>query len=381
MIIGNFNETGGRQIHQDDMRILQDELLKAIQLQYVGQGAFILQGCGITGIAGNYTIASGLVFINSRVMEFSAVSGITSFPKYMVQAADVQQDSFPLELGGSAYKRTLIKAELVSSAPGSGEFIVMSSSGGRNYNDILSSQFVRLSGNQTVNGQKNFTSDVISNGLNVNSEINNINSSLATKATKVTTVTGTDGLSGGGDLSSNRVIGIATGGVSNSKIADGAVTTSKIADTSISPAKLDSSTMALFGGNGYSSDFSVDFFGYSLVATKTYGLKTISLNKNVSSVRPYVRFQMQAMRDAGGYDKLQLQLQRSNNNSTGFVTIATRIYRLDDSGWTTCILDTVDTGAFTSGTNYYRMVATDIDGGSCNMSDNFSGTIFGVNIF
>lgn len=218
MLLGNFNDLGGRQIHQDDMRILQEEMLKAIQLQYAGQGAFKLQGCAVTDVAGNYTVGNGLVIINGKVMEFSSTSGIVSFPKYMVQAADIPQDSFPLEQGGSAYKRTLVKAELVDSIPGSGEFIVMSASGGRNYDDVLGGKFVRLQGNQTVNGQKNFTSDVISNGLNVNSEINNINSSLSVKANKATTITATEGLSGGGDLSSNRVIGIANGGVTFGKL-------------------------------------------------------------------------------------------------------------------------------------------------------------------
>jgi len=381
MLLGNFSEIGGRQIHQDDMRVLQEELLKAIQLQYIGQGAFILQGCVVTGGAGNYTIGDGLVLINGRVMEFSTVSGIPSFPRYMVQAADVQQDSFPLEQGGSAYKRTLIKAELVSSVPGSGEFITMNASGGRNYNDILASQFVRLSGNQTVNGQKNFTSDVISNGLNINSEINNINSSLSTKANKVTTVTGTDGLGGGGDLSSNRVIGIATGGVTNSKIADGAVTGSKISNASISPAKLDSDTNNLFRGNGYSDDFSVDFStSYVQVASRTYSNKLWNLTYNTSRVRPYVSMQIQALRDSGGVDRIRLELQRSNNPSSGFVTIAYRYYRLDADSWCTCVIDKVDSGAF-EGANYYRLVATNVEGTLCWMSSNFSGTVFGVNIY
>lgn len=238
MLLGNFNDLGGRQIHQDDMRVLQEEMLKAIQLQYVGQGAFILQGCAVTGVAGNYTIGNGLVMINGKVMEFTSTTGIVSFPKYMVQAADIPQDSFPLEQGGSAYKRTLVKAELVDSVPGSGEFIVMSASGGRNYNDILATQFVRLSGNQNVNGQKNFTSDVISNGLNVNTEINNINSSLSGKANKVTTISATEGLSGGGDLSSNRVIGIANGGVTLGKL-----------ESSVQTRLVPSGTIVMWSGN------------------------------------------------------------------------------------------------------------------------------------
>lgn len=244
MLRGNFNDVGGRQVHQDDLRILQEQWLKSVQLQYAGQGAFIIQGCGVSGTAGNYTIASGIVYINGLIMEFSSVSGVASFPRYIVQAADVQQDSFPLEQGGSAYKRTLVKAELSASAPGSGEFITMSASGGRSYNDILSAQFVRIAGNQTVNGQKTFTSPVISNGLNLNSEISNLNSSLGTKADKVTSITANEGLTGGGNLSANRSIGISNGGVSNAKLAEGSVSEGKLASNAVSTSKIQDASIS-----------------------------------------------------------------------------------------------------------------------------------------
>lgn len=228
MIKGNFQDLGGRQIHQDDLYILQAELYKAIELQYAGFGAFINQGCIVTGTMGNYSISGGLVFINGQVMEFSAVSGITSFPKYIVQAANVNQDSFTLEQGGSAYKRTLIKAALSDTAPVSGEFITMSAGGGKNYNDILAAQFVRLSGNQTVNGQKTFTSDVISNGINLNNALSTLNSDLSNKANKSITITGAGSLGGGGDLSANRSITLNDGGVSTVKLADGSVSNAKL---------------------------------------------------------------------------------------------------------------------------------------------------------
>jgi hypothetical protein len=345
----------------------------------------------------------------------------------------------------------------------------------------LAVKFVRLQGNQTVNGQKTFTSDVISNGLNVNTSINNINANLALKANQSTSVTGSDGLYGGGDLSTNRGIGLSDGGVSTnkiangavtenklgdnsvttnkiananvttakivdgnitaakiadgnvttskiadgnvtsaklasnsvttdkiansnvttskiadgnittSKIADGNVTTSKIADSNITTAKianasvtadkLATDTLNLLRGNGYSDDFSVDFSqSYSQYSSRTYSNKLWNLTYNTGRVRPYVRMQIQAMRDSGGVDRIRLELQRSNNPSTGFVTIAYRYYRLDADSWCTCVIDKVDTGA-NVGSNYYRLVATNVEGTLCWMSNNFSGTVFGVDVF
>lgn len=68
-------------------------------------------------------------------------------------------------------------------------------------------------------------------------------------ALKTITITGTDGLTGGGDLTANRTIGIADGGITEAKlaanavtaekIASGAVTVDKIPDAEISVDKLD----------------------------------------------------------------------------------------------------------------------------------------------
>jgi hypothetical protein len=175
---GNFNQTGGVQVNWDDFYFLQDQLFKSIELQYLGSGAFILQGCNVTGAPGNYTISNGLVYIDGKVLQFSTVTGVTAFPRYIKQATPVPQDSFTLEQGGTAYKRVYYKSELASSAPGSGEYIIMSASGGRNYNDVLANQFVRLSGNQIISGTKSFTS-TISGSINGNA-------ATATNATSVT---------------------------------------------------------------------------------------------------------------------------------------------------------------------------------------------------
>lgn len=215
MLRGNFNNAGGQQVNWDDFYHLQDQVFKSIELQYAGSGAFILQGCQVTGAPGNYTIANGLVFIDGKVLQFSTVTGIAAFPRYIKQATPVPQDSFALEQGGVAYKRVLYKAELVSSAPGSGEYIIITSSGGRTYNDVLSNQFVRLSGNQSINGTKTFTS-TISGSINGNAATAS-NSSAVTNGVYTVgdqTIAGTKTFSStiSGNLSGN-VTGNLTGNV------------------------------------------------------------------------------------------------------------------------------------------------------------------------
>lgn len=163
-------------------------------------------------------------------------------------------------------------------------------------------------------------------------------------------------------------------------IQDGSITNVKLANATINPEKLSSSTMDLFSGNGYSDDSYVDFTSFQTLSTKTYSTRLFNLTKNTSRVKPYVRMQIQGSRDTGTADFLKLELQRSNNPSTGFVTIATNIYRLDDQGWLTCVIDKVDTGAYV-GANYYRLVATVTYGSVCYMSNSFTGTIFGVDVY
>ena len=60
----------------------------------------------------------------------------------------------------------------------------------------------------------------------------------ATKIDSTRTITAGTGLSGGGDLSANRTLSIASGGVGTTQLADAGVTTAKIADAAVTPAKL-----------------------------------------------------------------------------------------------------------------------------------------------
>lgn len=108
---------------------------------------------------------------------------------------------------------------------------------------------------------------------------------LVPKTTQVATGTG---LTGGGDLTTNRTIGIAVGGVTNTllaissvttdKIADANVTTAKIADSAVTPAKL-SQKLTQGTAQNSTSGTSIDFTGIPSWAKKiTIVLAGVSTN-------------------------------------------------------------------------------------------------------
>jgi hypothetical protein len=205
---------------------------------------------------------------------------------------------------------------------------------------------------------------------------NSLNSS---KADKSITISPGAGLNGGGNLSANRTLGIANGGVGSTQLADGAVTAGKIANGEVTAAKLASDVIDLTRGSGSRSVNLVDFTAFTNVSNKTYTRALWTLSRNSDRLRAYVKAQVQLQRADGGSEYVQFQLQRNPNPDGGgsWSTIHTRTYRLDDASWTTCIVDTVDTDA-TPGDNYYRLIATVTSGGSSLMSDDISYLIFGV---
>jgi hypothetical protein len=150
---------GGRPLSNNDLSILQEEVYKAVEQQYSGLGSFIVSGCTVSAT----TIASGLVFIDGKILPFAGASSVT-FPAYIKQAAVQDQDPVAYETGTTHPKRKLYSAELVSAQPAAGGYIVMSSTGGRSYYDAISSEVVRMRGNQTVAGTKTFESVIKANG-------------------------------------------------------------------------------------------------------------------------------------------------------------------------------------------------------------------------
>lgn len=80
--------------------------------------------------------------------------------------------------------------------------------------------------------------DVATVQTNVSALSSSTTAALATKADKTITISVSGGLTGGGDLSANRTVSIADGGISNAKIADGSVSNGKIADGAVNVSKL-----------------------------------------------------------------------------------------------------------------------------------------------
>lgn len=102
-----------------------------------------------------------------------------------------------------------------------------------------------------------------------------VDASVVTKVDPSRAINTGTGLSGGGDLSANRTISIANGGVSTTQLADGAVSeakiatgavaTAKIADGAVTPAKL---SQKLTQATAQTSGSSIDFTGIPSWAKK-----------------------------------------------------------------------------------------------------------------
>lgn len=150
----------------------------------------------------------------------------------------------------------------------------------------------------------------------------------------------------------------------------------------VSAANLSSDVIDLIRGVGSSSTNLVDFEPAAILASKTYSRSLLHCSRNMDRLKLYVKAQFQAKRDTGGLDVVQCLLQRNPDpDGVGsWTTIHTRSYRLDGDGWTTVIVDTIDTSAI-QGDNYYRVVATNTVGGLNWFSDEISYLIFGVPIF
>ena len=115
----------------------------------------------------------------------------------------------------------------------------------------------------------------------------------ATKAATSTTITAGTGLSGGGDLSANRTISVASGGITATQLASDAVTTAKILDANVTPAKL-SQPLTQGTAVATTSGTEKDFTGIPSWAKRI----TLVLNAVSLSGSALIRFRLG---DSGGF--------------------------------------------------------------------------------
>lgn len=102
---------------------------------------------------------------------------------------------------------------------------------------------------------------------------------------KTTTVTGTGALSGGGDLSANRTLDVASGGITSTHLAANAVTTTAITNANVTTAKIADANVTAAKLDGAQSG-SAPIFGVRAWVhfTVSGGVVTVRASGNVTSV-------------------------------------------------------------------------------------------------
>lgn len=98
-------------------------------------------------------------------------------------------------------------------------------------NSVVGTDTTQVLKNKTINSADNTVT--VAQG-----DVTGLGTALGAKADKSITVTGSGGISGGGDLSANRVLTIADSAIASGKIANGAIVTDKLATDSVTSVKL-----------------------------------------------------------------------------------------------------------------------------------------------
>jgi len=128
--LSTATDLGGAPIYKNDLReVFNYEIWAAVealmsQFNSDTQG-IVVQGCVTTANGGNFDMTSGVVYINGEFMRIPAATN-QAFTKYIAPAAVV--NSTRTFADTTSHVVTIdSKAELVSSAPGTGQYITISS--------------------------------------------------------------------------------------------------------------------------------------------------------------------------------------------------------------------------------------------------------------
>lgn len=131
--------TGGAPLYKSDLReVFNDEIWDAIEsllAQYNTDAApVIISGCTFTanvGTPANFDMTAGIIYIDGEFKRIDAVTNI-SFTKYIASAAATQDSRTYGDGTNNAFIETK-KAEFVSSAPGAGQYVTVSSLSSASY--------------------------------------------------------------------------------------------------------------------------------------------------------------------------------------------------------------------------------------------------------
>ena len=120
---------GGQPFFADDFKFQQDSIVRVIESQHKGRGAFVLSGCQVSG----NTISDGLVYISGKILEFEGAVGVV-FPVYIKQGTPLQyEERFFTEEGVNKTTRIRYFAEVTSVEPVNEEYINFQSNGARRF--------------------------------------------------------------------------------------------------------------------------------------------------------------------------------------------------------------------------------------------------------
>ena len=137
-------ETGGRPFNNDDITTLQHELSDAAQAHLLGQGAFIVSGCQVTGTGPAYTVAAGILCLDGQLLRFAG-AGAVALPAQFQAGANAGSDPRPYQTGGTKNCMEERPAVLGADNPAfSGEFVRLTGRGGLTWAHVQEARFRRV---------------------------------------------------------------------------------------------------------------------------------------------------------------------------------------------------------------------------------------------
>lgn len=150
------SDLGGAPVNKNDLRdIFNSEIWDAVQALLSQFNAdtqgIVVSGCVTTANASNFDMTAGIVYLNGEFMRIAAATNQT-FTKYIAPATTVNDTRTFADITSHVVAVTK-GAELVGSAPGSGQYLTISSLtdlDDRRWNPATQAQITTLQNNNTA---------------------------------------------------------------------------------------------------------------------------------------------------------------------------------------------------------------------------------------